>query len=337
MKRFLRQLQKRLVLAAALALLGGALLASAGSGFLPGVASAADPLPPGKKCPTDGDAYSAALGQCTRSAGIDPATQGPSCPTGYSPAANSYDCLALPIDDPATAPPTTPGTPPAAKTCANPIDHLDAPSGLCVHTNSGTGCMGVYVLIANNLCATNPTLSKPGAEMGSAGGGDPDNRTGDPKCAIMTLGVVACPINVGAATENCYVWDRTNNKSGGWEQTDCGGELYKRAANPKAIDCSNDATSAAGCDTSFKCNGSGSACNVSEGYLKPAIKALSALVGIGVTASIIWGGIQYSASSGDPRRVAAARKKITIAVMVLIGYFLLYAFLNWIVPGGIGA
>jgi Na+/H+ antiporter NhaA len=63
---------------------------------------------------------------------------------------------------------------------------------------------------------------------------------------------------------------------------------------------------------------------------------MSALVGIGVTISIIWAGIQYASSADDPQKVAAAKRRILVAVMVLLGYFLLYRFLAWVIPGGIG-
>lgn len=72
------------------------------------------------------------------------------------------------------------------------------------------------------------------------------------------------------------------------------------------------------------------------GYVNPAIKALSALVGVLVTISIVVGGIQYASSGDDSGKVAAAKDKITKALLALACYIFLYAFLNWIVPGGIG-
>ena len=70
-------------------------------------------------------------------------------------------------------------------------------------------------------------------------------------------------------------------------------------------------------------------------YINPAIAALSALVGVGVTTSIIYAGIQYASSADNPQKVSAARQRITTSVFVLIGYFVFYAFLDWLMPGGI--
>lgn len=61
---------------------------------------------------------------------------------------------------------------------------------------------------------------------------------------------------------------------------------------------------------------------------------LSALVGIVVIGVIIFGGIQYSASHGDPQAVAQARKRITNAVLALIAYLFFFALLQYLIPGG---
>jgi len=61
---------------------------------------------------------------------------------------------------------------------------------------------------------------------------------------------------------------------------------------------------------------------------------LSALVGIVVVISIIIGGIQYSASSGDPQAASAAKKRIINALLALVAFGFIYAFLQWVVPGG---
>lgn len=70
-------------------------------------------------------------------------------------------------------------------------------------------------------------------------------------------------------------------------------------------------------------------------YINPAIKTLAALVGVVVTISIIVGGIQYASSGDDPQKVSAAKSRIVKALLTLIGFFFLFAFLNYIIPGGI--
>jgi Na+/phosphate symporter len=65
------------------------------------------------------------------------------------------------------------------------------------------------------------------------------------------------------------------------------------------------------------------------------INVLSALVGVIVVIMIIVGGIQYSAAGDDPQKVAAAKSKITNALLALFLFIFMYALLQWLVPGGI--
>lgn len=77
----------------------------------------------------------------------------------------------------------------------------------------------------------------------------------------------------------------------------------------------------------------GENCNLVQKYLNPLINILSILVGVAVVMGIIYGGIQYSASGGDPQKAAAAKTHIRNSVVALIVYFFLYAFLKFLVPG----
>lgn len=71
-------------------------------------------------------------------------------------------------------------------------------------------------------------------------------------------------------------------------------------------------------------------------YVTPLVKTLAALVGVAVTISIVFAGIQYTTSADDPQKVSAAKQRIFNSLVALIAYFLLFAFLNWIIPGGLG-
>lgn len=71
-------------------------------------------------------------------------------------------------------------------------------------------------------------------------------------------------------------------------------------------------------------------------YVYPFIAFMSAVAGIAVVISIVLGGIQYSSAGGDPGKVAAARERITKAIIALLAFLFLFAFLNWLLPGGIG-
>lgn len=65
------------------------------------------------------------------------------------------------------------------------------------------------------------------------------------------------------------------------------------------------------------------------------IRFLSFGVGLVLAASIIYAGIQYSSSSGNPEATSAAKKRILNALIALIFYLLIFAFIQFLVPGGL--
>ena len=69
-------------------------------------------------------------------------------------------------------------------------------------------------------------------------------------------------------------------------------------------------------------------------YVNPLITLLSAAVGVVVVVAIIVGGIEYSSSAGDPQKAASGKQHIMNALLGLLAYALLYAFLQFIIPGG---
>lgn len=64
------------------------------------------------------------------------------------------------------------------------------------------------------------------------------------------------------------------------------------------------------------------------------IRFLSVGVGIVLVASTIVAGIQYTASSGDPNALSQAKGRIASNLGALVLFLLIYAILNWLVPGG---
>lgn len=81
--------------------------------------------------------------------------------------------------------------------------------------------------------------------------------------------------------------------------------------------------------------GGGQACFISK-YVNPFIKFFAGVVGVFVVISLVWGGIQYASSADDPSKVSAAKQRIMNAIIALLAFFMLFAFLQWIVPGGAG-
>lgn len=70
-------------------------------------------------------------------------------------------------------------------------------------------------------------------------------------------------------------------------------------------------------------------------YVNPFIKFFAGVVGVFVVISIIVGGIQYASSADDPSKVNAAKDRIRNAILALLAFLFLFAFLQWIVPGGL--
>lgn len=62
---------------------------------------------------------------------------------------------------------------------------------------------------------------------------------------------------------------------------------------------------------------------------------LSGAVGVVVVGVIILGGIQYSMAGDKAEAVSAAKKRITNGLIALVSFLFIFAFLQWLIPGGI--
>jgi hypothetical protein len=78
-----------------------------------------------------------------------------------------------------------------------------------------------------------------------------------------------------------------------------------------------------------------SQCNLIALYVNPAIKLMSIVVLLIVTASLVYAGVQYSASSGDAQKTGAAKTRITNTLLAFLAYVFMLAFLNFLIPGGL--
>ncbi len=65
------------------------------------------------------------------------------------------------------------------------------------------------------------------------------------------------------------------------------------------------------------------------------LKFFSFGVGLVLAASIIWAGIQYSSSQGNPEATQAAKNRIQNAIIGLVFYLLIFAAIQFLVPGGL--
>jgi hypothetical protein len=170
-----------------------------------------------------------------------------------------------------------------------------------------------------------------------------------PICVLLDQGERACPTaeestdsktQFPSDTKACYYFDPGNPFAGtvknfpGWQKTGCGADIFKEGLcvtgkvpqNPKCQRIGVKPDQALDCPKEN--------CDLNQKYIEPLINVLAALVGIVVTASIIFGGIQYASSADDPQKVSQAKGRITKSLMALVAFFFLYMFLQWLVPGG---
>lgn len=64
------------------------------------------------------------------------------------------------------------------------------------------------------------------------------------------------------------------------------------------------------------------------------IRFLTNGVGLVIIGSIIYGGIQYSLSRGDPQAAAQAIHRIQSTLIALLIFIFSYAILNYVIPAG---
>lgn len=69
--------------------------------------------------------------------------------------------------------------------------------------------------------------------------------------------------------------------------------------------------------------------------IQSIVNFLSIGVGIIVITMIIIGGIQYSIAGDSPDATGKAKTRITNALIALVAYLFIFAFLQWIIPGGL--
>lgn len=148
-------------------------------------------------------------------------------------------------------------------------------------------------------------------------------------CMGLLLGVT---LAVGVISSPAYAQSGNSNQDANPTDNLCkAGQAYdpQKPCLPDPNDLKNTPDSAA-----KTCNG-GDCSGLISGYVNPAIKLLSGLIGVIVVISIVWAGIQYASAGGDPGKVVAARKRITNAILALLAYLFMFAFLQWLIPGGI--
>lgn len=97
----------------------------------------------------------------------------------------------------------------------------------------------------------------------------------------------------------------------------------------------NPSTGSGSTKTPENCSIDSGKCDLVAKYLNPLINLLAGLVGVAAVISLIIGGIQYTTSGGDPQKVTKAKNRIGMTVIALLGFFFLFGFLQFLIPGGL--
>ena len=69
--------------------------------------------------------------------------------------------------------------------------------------------------------------------------------------------------------------------------------------------------------------------------LDTGFNLVSGAISLAIIGNIIYAGIQYSMAQGDPSKASKSKDRIRNAVIAFLMYVTLYAFIQWLIPGGV--
>lgn len=72
-----------------------------------------------------------------------------------------------------------------------------------------------------------------------------------------------------------------------------------------------------------------------EGVLNAILVTITAGIGVVAAISIVVAGVIYTTAGGDSAKVGKAKTMIQNTVVGLFAYAFMWAFLNWLIPGGV--
>jgi hypothetical protein len=155
----------------------------------------------------------------------------------------------------------------------------------------------------------------------------------------LFVGVIAYIVGCGLQVAPLVQADSSAANNNG-QSIDLMQAARNMASTTNATSTTADPDSNTGLCTNNACadadqNCSNDSCDFIGKYINPAIDLLSLTFGVIAVISIITGGIQYTASAGDPQKASMAKSRITNTIIAIFAYLFLYAFLEFLVPGGI--
>jgi Type IV secretion system pilin len=144
---------------------------------------------------------------------------------------------------------------------------------------------------------------------------------------LLSTGFVALPATPVFAAANCPINADPNKPCiGEPAKPGCDPAVPKSPSCPQGVNCT---------DPDGPTGPRPNDCGLLARYGAPIITFLAAIAGLVAVIAIVLGGIQYASSSDEPQKVAAAKKRIYNAILGLLGFLFLWAFLQWLVPGGV--
>jgi hypothetical protein len=170
-----------------------------------------------------------------------------------------------------------------------------------------------YTCTSSSSCSTVLTICNDGAC------GSPDERNG----TAHVSSIVPADLGGAAPSGGTEPGGSTTNPNGGGT-TNPNGSVTDPVieASTGYVANSKLASTTAGTDGIMK-------------ILKIAINILSGAVLVAAVIMLIIAAIQYSSAGGEPNGVKAAKTKITNVLIGVVAYVFLYAFMNWLIPGGL--
>jgi hypothetical protein len=88
----------------------------------------------------------------------------------------------------------------------------------------------------------------------------------------------------------------------------------------------------------YKCNSGAEKCLSSNPivlWLNVLINIMAGIVGVGAILMMVIAGIQYTTARDNPQAITSAKDKIVSVVIGLAVFMFLWAFLQWLIPGGV--
>ncbi len=227
-------------------------------------------------------------------------------------------------------------------THATPFDTCLSASQYCtVVCNDGTTVIYNTVEQFANSSAGKTVLQPTAVCAGSAGSGGIKSATvnkadangGGPKTQIIPPGGTAQ--NLGNFGNNAQPSPTGGTDSGGGTAATAtsGSSPAVSLGDPVGTyACGGNGHTQIHTTIDFGCKGQG---NATLDLIFAIVRFLSAGAGVIVIGSLVFAGIQYTTSRGDPNASAAAMKRIQNTLIALLIYIFAFAILNYVVPAGL--